>query len=429
MGTHALRGAGGEARLVLDNGASTLKLGVAGEPSPRVEAPNCVAKHRGGRFQAAGPEISELADIGGLAPRRAFERGFLTNVELERDVLSAALDRLPASARECELMCSEPLLNPPSLMALLDELVFEELGFLSACFGHPASLSLLDPTPSAPSSLPSLPAPQRSAMHAITGLVLDAGFSFCHAVPVFEGRAFLPGVRRLDLGGKALTNHLKEQISFRHVNIMDEFFLAEEALQQVCFVSQRVDRSLSLSRRPRRSPLRRDWVLPDGMNLLRGTCSAHVGELPSSLQQQTCSLTNERFLTPEVLFSPPDIGLNQRGLPQTALDAVSACPPFLQRPLLANVVLSGGLAALPGLEMRFARELRSLTPDTSILNVSTAEEPALAAWRGASVFASSPQFNAHKLTKHEYSETGGRQQMYERLAESADCERAGGRVT
>lgn len=427
-------------RLVVDNGAGVVKMGEAGDEAPWLSAPNCVVKHRTGRFQALGPAINALDDHGGLATKRPFERGYLTNIDLQRDIWSECFSHLTDLSsggdvfhpEHNELMVTEPYLNPPALMSLLDELVFEELGFDAACFGHPAALSMLSPGINRSHAVE----PQLSALGASTGVVIDAGFSFCHAVPVVEGRVFLPAIKRLDLGGKALANCLKEQISFRHVNIMEEFLLAEEAMQHVCFVSQRVERNLALCRRPKRSPLRIDWVLPDGVNLLRGkiadTSTSTTSMNASSkqaLQQQTFPLANERFLTPEILFSPTDIGLYEQGLPQVVHDAVQSCPRFLQRPLLANVVITGGLANLPGFEMRLARELRSLTPTEDAMYVATASTPAEAAWRGASAFAASEKFDQHKITKRDYIETGSRQQHYERLAESEEFERAAGRVT
>lgn len=47
------------------------------------------------------------------------------------------------------------------------------------------------------------------------GVVVDAGFSFTHAVPLCDGRVLWPAVRRINLGGKALTNYLKELVSYR----------------------------------------------------------------------------------------------------------------------------------------------------------------------------------------------------------------------
>lgn len=57
--------------------------------------------------------------------------------------------------------------------------------------------------------------PEVPAARAFTGVVLDSGFSFSHAVPIFNGQVMLEGVRRLNLGGKALTNYFKEQVSYR----------------------------------------------------------------------------------------------------------------------------------------------------------------------------------------------------------------------
>lgn len=47
------------------------------------------------------------------------------------------------------------------------------------------------------------------------GLVVDAGFSFTHALPIFDGHLLETGVRRINLGGKLLTNYFKELVSYR----------------------------------------------------------------------------------------------------------------------------------------------------------------------------------------------------------------------
>ena len=42
-----------------------------------------------------------------------------------------------------------------------------------------------------------------------------AGFSFTHAVPMCDGRALPGAIRRINVGGKALTNYFKELVSYR----------------------------------------------------------------------------------------------------------------------------------------------------------------------------------------------------------------------
>uniref|UniRef100_A0A0A9DNP1 Actin-like protein arp6 n=1 Tax=Arundo donax TaxID=35708 RepID=A0A0A9DNP1_ARUDO len=52
----------------------------------------------------------------------------------------------------------------------------------------------------------------------------------------------------MDLGGKALTNYLKELISYRSLNVMDETLLIDDAKEKLCFVSLDVPRDLHLAR-------------------------------------------------------------------------------------------------------------------------------------------------------------------------------------
>jgi actin-related protein 6 len=53
-----------------------------------------------------------------------------------------------------------------------------------------------------------------------TGVVVDAGFSFSHIVPFFNGQPLLTAVKRVNIGGKALTNYLKELVSYRYPHVM-----------------------------------------------------------------------------------------------------------------------------------------------------------------------------------------------------------------
>jgi actin-related protein len=43
-------------------------------------------------------------------------------------------------------------------------------------------------------------------------LVVDSGYAFSHAVPYRRSACILPAVRRLDVGGRTLTNFLKVRL-------------------------------------------------------------------------------------------------------------------------------------------------------------------------------------------------------------------------
>merc|ERR1712159_125734 len=94
-------------------------------------------------------------------------------------------------------------------------------------------------------------------------LVIDAGYSFTHVVPVFRGVALNYAAKRINIGGKALTNHLKELISYRQWNMMDETMVINAVKERLCFVSQDFDKDMRLSRkRARDNQIKREYILP-----------------------------------------------------------------------------------------------------------------------------------------------------------------------
>lgn len=42
----------------------------------------------------------------------------------------------------------------------------------------------------------------------------------------------------MDIGGKALTNQLKEWVSFRQLDLRDETYVLNQCKEDACFVSQ-----------------------------------------------------------------------------------------------------------------------------------------------------------------------------------------------
>lgn len=59
-------------------------------------------------------------------------------------------------------------------------------------------------------------------------LVVDCGYSFTHLIPFVQGKKVTECIFRIDMGGKVLTNHLKDIISYRyHSTIKSDFTLTE----------------------------------------------------------------------------------------------------------------------------------------------------------------------------------------------------------
>ncbi|KAK1265666.1 Actin-related protein 6 [Acorus gramineus] len=411
--------------VVLDNGGGLLKAGIGGDHSPTAVVPNCLGRPPSSKKWLSGDQLLSSDDHTSVSLRRPLDRGYLVNPDLQKEIWDRVLHHLlllsDDDLRSSSLLLVEPLLNLPSARRASDELVFEDFGFSSLYVADPPSLVHL-----------------HHHHHHHCSLVVDCGFSFAHAAPVLEGFTLNYGVRRLDIGGKALTNHLKELVSYRSINVMDETLLIDQAKERLCFVSLDVPRDLRLSRiRGRDNPFRCTYVLPDGVNHMRGFVkdeeeAQRYLSLPpegeqdarriedevmddaqrreerkrSILAENEFSLTNERFLVPEMLFHPADLGMNEAGLAECIVRSVDACHPYLHPVLFESIVLSGGSTLFPRFAERLERELRPLVCDDYKVKITTQEDPILGVWRGGSLLASTPDFEAMCVTKVEYEEYG-----------------------
>jgi actin-related protein len=102
------------------------------------------------------------------------------------------------------LVVTEPLFTLPSIQRATQEMAFEDLGVASLCS-----------IPAAKCCLHAWAAERGSGdpiAQSLSGVVLDAGYSATTAVPIFDGRVQLNAVRRIRIGGKLLTNLLKEWV-------------------------------------------------------------------------------------------------------------------------------------------------------------------------------------------------------------------------
>lgn len=410
--------------VVLDNGGGFCKAGMAGQLQPTAVVPNCLARPRSSKKWLVGDQLQECDEIQAIALRRPVDRGYLISPETEREIWERIFKiHLKINPSDCGLMLVDPLFHLPSTQQATDELVFEDFGFQSLCVGNAPVFTHAYQAHKKPTSL---------LARSKCSLVVDSGFSFTHAGPVFQNRVVSGAVKRINLGGKALTNYLKELVSYRAWNVMDETYIMEDVKEKLCFCSLDIVRDLTIARKKgKENSLQCKYVLPDGIKYMRGfvkdTSSAALKAddsedddveimggsnprprrtMPEKQEEQELTLTNERFLVPEMLFHPVDLGMNEAGLAECIVRAVTACDSYLHPLLYSSVVLTGGNTLLPGFKERLELELRPLVPDEFDLHVDLVDSPIVAAWKGASLMAASPDFQGWSVTKAEYEEDG-----------------------
>ncbi|KAI8819652.1 actin-like protein ARP6 [Fimicolochytrium jonesii] len=380
--------------LVVDNGAYAIKSGFADNPAEFHTVRNCSVRGKGGRILVAD-QVQDSSDLSGLIPRVPFEKGYITDWELEKDIWK----RLLSHSEKCKpgestLLITEPYFNLPNIRHAYDEIVFEEFGFAAYHRSTAAALSANLSGPAGPSE---------------AALIVDSGYSFTHVVPVYLGRPIWDAIKRIEVGGKLLTNHLKEIIAFRQWNMMEETFLVNEIKEQCCYVSERFDADLEACRLDGlANTIKLEYVLPDLISGRKGYIRSNAPATSKSADEQVLIMNNERFTVPEILFNPSDIGIEQAGLAEAIYQAVSQTDSDLQPLLYANVLLTGGNARLPGFAKRLQRELRSLVPSEFELRIHASERPETVAWEGGVRWVTErpEDFRSHCVTREEYMENG-----------------------
>jgi actin-related protein 6 len=166
--------------------------------------------------------------------------------------------------REHSFLVTEPNFNMHNIQETYDQMVFEEWDFASY-YRCPCEY-VSKPCPveksiffvclaAAVTPFGDLFAPQGQPQPECA-VIVDSGFSFTHVTPVLQpsSHSVLPGsiqwpsVRRLDVGGKLLTNHLKELVSFRHWDMTESTHVINQIKERCCFVSRDFARDLEICR-------------------------------------------------------------------------------------------------------------------------------------------------------------------------------------
>jgi actin-related protein 6 len=291
-------------------------------------------------------------------------------------------------------------------------------------------------------------------------LVIDSGFSHTTITPLYNGRPLQRAIRRLDFGGKHLTNLLKEIISVRYFDLHQDVKVVNDIKEDVCFVSQdfkadmektwkgNIGRQKAAKPRPPTPPddeasdedamdtddgldpppsdpdptLSVDYILPDGLHIKRGFArphnplasrsnknkrKLHASSASEAEDYVSMTLSSERFTVPEILFSPSDTGSTQPGIAQCVMQSLSLLPAALQACMISNILVVGGNAKIKGFVQRVQNEIRMLAPVEYVVRVRTMEDPVTSTWLGGAQMAGNREVVRRiGVSKEEYFEHG-----------------------
>ncbi len=116
-------------------------------------------------------------------------------------------------------------------------------------------------------------------------------------------------------------------------------------------------------------------------------------------------LTVERIRIPEIVFEPSMIGYDNAGLAEMIQLVLRNMSPETAQSMCEQVYLCGGNSNFPQFKDRILSELVMQRPVGSTLHVAS-QESSWDAWKGASLFSKSAQFEQTLLTRKIYEEYG-----------------------
>lgn len=222
------------------------------------------------------------------------------------------------SIKSRRLMMSEPPAFSTRARAKIYETMFEKYQFDSVQSGLQGVLSLY-------------------SNGLDTGVAIECGEGVTHCTPIFEGYSIPKGNRRVDLGGRNITEFLIRLMQRRgySFNKSSDFELVRVIKERFCYAA--VDFSLEKRLALETTTLEKAMTLPDG---------------------STIKIGQERFEATEALFSPHLIDIESEGLSGQLWSCIQACDIDVRSKLYEHVVLSGGSTMFPGLPSRIEKDMR-----------------------------------------------------------------------
>lgn len=403
------------APVVIDNGSYEIKFGYGVTEQP-YRALNALARDKFGNSYLSN-QIKNIKDISSVTFKRPHEFGQLTSWELESLIWDYCLYNPNEfngfdikETKGKDLIASETCMTIPELSKNMDQVVFEEYEFESffkspaasfVPFGDSSTVATREIYGKGNTKDPKTYVAKSSNAYEPFQLIIDSGFNCTWIIPMVKGIPYYKAVKKLDIGGRFLNGLLKETLSFRHYNVMDETILVNNIKEKCLFMSP-ISYFDSFKNKETTSV---EYILPDFQTSLLGYVRPREQILPP--ESQTIKLHDELFSVPETFFHPEIAQLLKPGLIESILECISIVPEPLRPLIVSNIVCIGGNFNLPHFAPRLATELqRQLPTDYSCRVTVPLRDCELYAWHSMSRFSQTDNYRSARVSRQEYYEHG-----------------------
>jgi len=264
----------------------------------------------------------------------------------------------------CFYMMLQPLFETERFLSFREDVmhkIFGTLNFSSVFFGYQSAQTL-------------------NALGLATGLVVHIGYYQTYVVPVYKSIEQDHAVQVFPIGGLHISRLLTALIHLKY-KIMITLPIAEEMKQQLCYVAKTSDID---SHEKEAEAAKVEWKTKEGL-IFQG-----IGK--------------ERVISPEVLFEPPLIEIDEWSLQELATYSIAKCDGVFVPELWKNIVLSGFHSRIEGLATRLQHELAAMAPDPTAVRVIESKDidPGYLPFLGAKKMTEFEKFHDYVLSKSEF---------------------------
>ena len=225
------------------------------------------------------------------------------------------------------------------------------------------------------------------------GLVISSGYNSTRFYPVYNGINIVKKSRKLKLGGKHVTNFLRQTISFSDntfKNALEERLIVNMLKESLCYAVKTTTQA-----EVEKKIKKEIYDLPDG-NIIE------VGD--------------ERFFAVEGLLNPKLLGRNISGIQDELIKCLEDVDKEVRNDLCNNILLEGGNTLFPFFPERLLYELISNHENKfNKIRIIATEDRKNYSWLGGSIISALNTFDEFTIKKEEYFENGCERSVLEKF--------------
>lgn len=230
-------------------------------------------------------------------------------------------------------LLTEPPLNAPENREYTAEIMFETFNVPGLYIAVQAVLALA-------ASWTSKSVTERT----LTGTVIDSGDGVTHVIPVAEGYVIGSSIKHIPLAGRDITGFVQQLMRERETTIppSESMEVAKRVKETYSYVCPDVVKEYAkYDTEPEK------WI------------RQYEGVEAVTKKPYTADIGYERFLGPEIFFSPEILNSDfLTPLPKVVDDTIQTCPIDCRRGLYKNIVLSGGSTMFKDFSKRLQRDIK-----------------------------------------------------------------------